>query len=250
MGKTVMSLIDLDESFLIKHQENNWYTDADDTVFKSAFIPEGWYQIEEGIVVAKNAKIPFKFQLRSTGRFVEKTIGFTMIAYNQIDGVTLTPNAPLAFEGSYEEKMTNDLTRFGDPLKAAINGVAANGITVYYNCDAPADESWTFGEVVGNAIAAKAGLVCDPANRSDYRNWDKNDYHVVRLQKFGDSWTYDPSVMPNGWNVDNGVKACENANVNFEFLLPGVKMNASIIIPIKCTLIRDTSLANNTAEVR
>lgn len=250
MGTTVMSLIDLDESFLIKHQENNWYTDADDTVFKAAFIEQGWWRIEEGIVVAENAKIPFKFQLRSTGRFVEKTIGFTMIAYNQIDGVTLTPNAPLAFEGSYEEKMTNDLTRFGDPLKAAINGVAANGITVYYNCDAPADESWTFGEVVGNAIAAKAGLVCDPANRSDYRNWDKNDYHVVRLQKFGDSWTYDPSVMPNGWNVDNGVKACENANVNFEFLLPGVKMNASIIVPINVTLVRDTSLANNTAVVK
>lgn len=248
MGTTVMSLIDLDTSFLIKHQENNWYTDADDATFRAAFIEQGWWQIEEGIVVAKNAKIPFKFQLKSTGRFVEKTIGFTMIAYNQIDGVQLEdPN--LAFVGSYEEKMTNDLTRFGDPIKTKIAALGST-ITVHYNCSAPADESYVFGEVVGNAIAEKAGLVCDPANRYDYRNWDKNDYHVVRLQKFGDSWTYDPSVMPNGWDVANGEKACEGKVVNFEFLLPGSKMQASLIVPINVTLIRDTSLANNTAIVK
>ena len=249
MGTTVMSLIDLSEDFLIKHQENNWYTDADDATFRAAFIEQGWWQIEEGIVVAKNAKIPFKFQLKSTGRFVEKTIGFTMIAYNQIDGVTLTPNAPLAFEGSFEEKMTNDLTRFGDPIKTKIAALGST-ITVHYNCDAPANESWTFGEVVGNAIAAKAGLACDPNNRYDYRNWDKNDYHVVRLQKFGDSWTYDPAVMPNGWDVANGTAACTNGTVNFEFLLPGRTMQASLIVPINVTLIRDTSLANNTAVVK
>ena len=171
-----------------------------------------------------------------------------MIAYNQIDGVQLEdPN--LAFVGSFEEKMANDLTRFGDPIKTKIAALGST-ITVHYNCDAPDDESWTFGEVVGNAIAAKAGLVCDPANRYDYRNWDKNDYHVIRLQKFGDSWTYDPAVMPNGWNVENGTAACTAANVNFEFLLPGRTMQASLIVPINVTLIRDTSLANNTAVVK
>jgi hypothetical protein len=56
--------------------------------------------------------------------------------------------------------------------------------------------------------------------------------------------------MPNGWDVANGTAACTNGTVNFEFLLPGRTMQASLIVPINVTLIRDTSLANNTAIVK
>ena len=55
--------------------------------------------------------------------------------------------------------------------------------------------------------------------------------------------------MPNGWDIANGATANTGA-VNFEFLLPGRTMQASIVVPINVTLVRNTSLPMNTAVVK
>lgn len=223
---------DVDFQGVFTHKDNGQWTWAEDTSNN---------RVEDGAVTGQG-KIKVTVYLACTGKAVTKELNVKYISSWTIDG-SMT-SAPTLTHADYEVAAEKK-------LRDALAEVTKNGaITVYYNTNKP--EAYNFGEYVGNAIAKKAGLVLDPNNRYNMPKYTTNDYHVVRLEKFGDSWNnYDPSEMPNGWLIGNGEKACENTNVSFEWLLSKpTGVNKSIFIDINVTLICDTSLPMNTAEVR
>ncbi len=194
-------------------------------------------RVEDGAVTGEG-KITVTVYLTTTGKAVTRDVNVKYISSWTMDNYSTT--APTQTHAQYEAAAEAK-------LRAAITEVTKNGaITVRYNTESTA--SYDFGEYVGDAIAAKAGLVINKNNRYNMPLYTQNDYHVVRLEKFGDSWTYDPAEMPNGWVIANGQKACENTNVSFEWLISKpAGTNKSIVIDIPVTLIRDTSLPMNSA---
>lgn len=198
-------------------------------------------RVEDGVVTGEG-KVKVTVYLTTTGKAVTREVNVKYVSSWTMEGNSTT--APALTHADYEVAAEKK-------LRDALAEVTKDGaITVYYNTNKP--EAYNFGEYVGNAIAKKAGLVCNPGDRYIMPNYINNDYHVVRLEKFGDSWNnYDPSEMPNGWLIGNGEKACENKNVTFEWLLSKpAGTNKSVFIDINVTLICDTSLPMNTAEVR
>ena len=224
---------EVDFTGVFTHKDNGQWTWAEDM---------SGNKVEDG-ATSGSGKFKITVYLATTGRAVTRELTATWIGAWLIDGSqTTAPDKTHAqFEAAAEKKL-ND---------AIAEATKAGALTIHYNCSAPANESWTFGEVVGNAIAAHCGLVLDPNNRYNLPNYATNDYHVVRLQKEGDSWTYDPAELPNGWDVADGTKACENTKITFEWLLPrAYGTQKSIFIDINVTLVRDNSLASNTAVVK